>query len=106
MQYLYVDPINTENVKAWLEADAEAAADAFKCERREGYGTTLDAIADEYADDRFTYPHEALTLIAYYGWSDHARGVDWEDSAVKQYEIDVYERAKQMLEDEGIDTDD
>ena len=107
MQYLYIpDPINTEDVKRWIESDAEETFDSFKWERSEGYKTSLEAIADEKSAGRFTYPHDALTLIAYYGWSDHARGVDWEDSASYNYSLDVYERAKQMLEVEGYDVSD
>ena len=100
---LHVDAIDTAVVKDWIENDAADTFDAFKWERDEGYGTSLERIANEESEGRFQYPHETLTLIAYYGWSSHARGVDWEDSAAYLYSCDVYERAKQMLEDDGYD---
>ena len=98
--------ISTDDVVGWIESDAEAAADSYKFELEEYGKSDLNACVNSATEGRFDWPKDALTMILYYDWSAHARGVDYEDSAVAQFDDDVYERAKQMLEDEGYDVSD
>lgn len=52
----------------------------------------------------YGYVCNGLQILASYGWSDALYGgVDREDSPLYRFQDDVFERAKELLEDEGIE---
>ena len=92
--------IEIENVKYLVRNTAQLIVDEYED------GVDFNGLVIEDCDRATCMITDALAVIAKYGWSDALVGCDPEDSPQRQFENDVYDLAKQMLEDEGYDVSD
>lgn len=92
--------IEIEDVKYLIRDTAQLIVDEYED------GVDFGGLVIENCDRATSDMCDGLAVIAKYGWSEALVGCDREDSPQWQFESDVYNLAKDLLEDEGYDVSD